>query len=475
MWVQKIQESCAREGVPCVLDKKSHHFQSFRDDEKDCIKLFLNPHALKRHDDEHPERIEGIASCFVKQHDMINYFVIVKDRDLDMVKEFHKWRTTDFETLQNKKTLTPKTECIICYKRPIGKNKHKMGFISCKQCSAFTCLSCLDKVRVHGYEKCPQCRYLFLEGPIWGAAYEEKNKKRVTRALERHSISPEIVEQHKPTKHALTILGTLLENLDGETKVLMKCDDNLFDGDLSISKYSYSNRYTRDTEYMIGDVKEGVAIVLREALRRDIRRIDILLVHTTYKIDKEKEVPIKEVAAFRFSTRFGLIPLSKNAWYIDDYFDTSSEAAFSYQKIEMLDPFDAESHVPCCIKNIIASLKNQPHRKCVTFIVPEDGRQVKDLDGGKYVKYWLSFVIDVDGKVEMMTDEYVYNRIHHILFDYKSSKPVVFMHVYPLEEGLDHASFTVFETDDGFCLDEHDTQSRETLTDAVVAMASSSL
>jgi len=326
---------------------------------------------------------------------------------------------------------------------------------------------------VHGYDKCPQCRYLFLEGPIWGVPYEEKTKKAVTRVLERHSISPEILEQDKPIKHALTTLGALLENLDGETKVLMKCHDNLFDGDLSISKYSYSNRYTRDTEYMIGDVKDAVAIVLREALRRDIRRIDILLVHTTYKIDKEKEVPMKEVAAFRFSPRFGLIPLSKDAWYIDDYFDTSSESAFSYEKIEMLNPFDGASHTPCRIKEIITSLKKKPHRTCVSLIVPEDGRHVKDHDGGKFVKYWWSFVIDLDGKIEMMTDEYVYNRIHHILFDYKSSKPVVFMHVYPLVEGHENASFSVFDTDEGFRLEEHDTHSRETLTDVVVSMASS--
>lgn len=485
MWVQQIQESCAREGVRCVIDKTSPNFASFREDEQDCIKLFMNPHALRKHDDEHPERIEAISSWFVKEHDMFNYFVIIKDRDLDMVKEFHKWRTTDLETLQNKNTLTPKTECIICYKRPIGKNKHKMAFSSCKQCSAFTCLSCLDKVEgAYGYHKCPQCRYLFLEGPIWGALYEEKNKKAVTRVLERHSISPEIVQQQNPIKHTLTTLGALLENLDGETKLFLQYDDDLFDGDLSISKYSYSNRYTPDSDYKIGDVKEFVADFLTDAVKFGIRRINVFLIHTTYKIDKEKEVPIKEVAAFRFSTRFGLLPLSRDAWYVDDLFNSldDSESAFAYQKIEMLDPFDGASHVPCCIKDILTSLKNQPHRKCVTFIVPKDVHQIKDLDKCTSIKYWWSFVINVDGTVEMMTDEYVYNRIHHILFDYDSSKcfqnktakngsSPVFMHVYPLEEGHSYASFSVFHTDSGFRVDELDTHSQQILTNAVVALS----
>lgn len=483
MWVEKIQESCQQENVKCVIDKKSHTFAHFRDDEQNCIKLFLNPYALKKHDDEHPERIEAIASCFVKEHDMINYYVITRDRDLDMVKEFHKWRTTDLETLQNKKTLTPKTECIICYKKPIGKNKHKMAFSSCKQCSAFTCLSCLDKVRgVRGYDKCPQCRYLFLDGPIWGKPYEEKTKKTVTRVLERHS--PEIVEQQNPIKHTLTTLGALLANLDGESKVFLQYNNDFVDADLSISKYSYSNRYTPDSENKIGDVKDAVADFLTEALEVGIRRIHIFVVHTTFKIDKEKEVPIKEVAAFRFSTCFGLLPLSKDAWYVDDLsyslFD-DSESAFAYQKIEMLDPFDGASDVPCCIKNILTSLKNQPHRKCVTFIVPKDAHQIKDLNESKFIGYWWSFVIDVDGTIEMMSDEYVYNRIHHILFDYSSKclrnknaknvLPAVFIHVHPLEDGQTYASFSVFDTDTGFRVDELDTHSQQILTNVVVAMA----
>lgn len=489
MWVEQILKSCQQEGVSCVIDKKSHDFENFRGDEKNKIKLFLHPLALKQHDDEHPERIEALASRIMEDGN-VSYYVIVKDRDIDIVKDFHKWCNTSLDTLQKKRTLSPNTECIVCYKTPnekLGKKKTRL-YTYCKQCSAFMCLPCLQKIEVHGYHKCPQCRYLCLEGPTWGAPYQEKTKITVTRILQQ-SLEKQI-NSCDALKHARVTLGTLLEMLDGETKTYIRCNHHLFDLELSVSKYSYTNRYTPDNENKIVDVKEGILDLLTESVKADIRFINIFVVHNTYKIDKEKEIPIKEIAAFRFSTRFGLLPLSIDTW--DSPLKELNDA-FTYQKVEMLEPYKSEPQIPDCIKNIITSLKKQHLRKCITFIVPKPGwlpfvrnwHPKKKIDGNELIHHSLGFVIDNNENIEMMSDDYVYNRLHHMLFDYncelRNEKkqrnkmlPVVLIHVFDLEHGSSNQSFSIHDDgDDGydFRLEKVDCNSHQALTQFVISMA----
>lgn len=154
-----------------------------------------------------------------------------------------------FLFLQKKRELSPQTDCIVCYKTPmdrVGRKKNKKNekkdrlFTYCKQCSAYICLPCLQKIEVYGYHKCPQCRYLFIEGPTWGAPYEEKTQKNITRIVQQKQIA---------------------------------------------------------------DMKYCISKLLPESLKMGIRFINVFVVHKTYKIHREKEMPIKKIAAFRFSTR----------------------------------------------------------------------------------------------------------------------------------------------------------------------------
>lgn len=501
MWIEEIVKSCQQEGVSCVMDKKSHDFGSFGSDEKNKVKLFTHPQALKQHDDEHPERIEAIASRIVEDETLL-YYEIIKDRDIDIVKDFHKWRNTSLDSLQKKRKLSPQTECIVCYKTPmdrVGRKKNKKNekkdrlFTYCKQCSAFMCLPCLQKIEVHGYHKCPQCRYLFLEGPTWGTPYQEKTHKTATRIVKQY-----LERQGQAIRHAQVTLGTLLEMLDGETNIYVRCNHHLFDPELSILKYSYTNRYTPENEYQIADVKHFVSELLTESLEMDVRFINVFVVHKTYKIDRNKEMPIKEVAALRFSPRFGLLPLSLDTWDLplEDLRDLRDlKEAFAYRKVEMLEPFHHGLQIPYCIKNVIVSIKKQKQRVCVTFIAPKPGWMTfktnwhprKKTDGNSLIHHSLGFVINTNGDFEMMSDEYVYNRLHHMLFDYtgelhfdhkKEALPVVLIHVFDLDHGSSNQSFSVYDNCDGedFRVEKHDfdSHSHQALTQFVVSMALSS-
>ena len=256
--------------------------------------------AINNYDSYHPERI----TCIVlkkQENDVLSYYVVVNDRDIDLEKAIRFWWLND--EIYNADNMS----CVVCM-------RNKRENIKCCHCRSLICLSCHDKLTNNECMQCPICRQWNLYGPDFGFAF---------------TFPPALRDGNQSnTKHTIDSFYQLLDKLDGCTHILIRVDNAFYDEGLTITKLSGTNRYAIDS-MRLKDIKKRLN---KRIQQNATKNITIWLFRNTFKILDNK--PMQEVSVFGMQNGMECIQYSKNAWI--NIFDSDE---FTMVKTEYLEPY----------------------------------------------------------------------------------------------------------------------------------------
>ena len=283
--------------VKTTVDKRSKTINDsakalFRSDEdvKESI-ILTSITAIKNYDSYHPERI----TCIVlkkQQNDVLTYYVVVNDRDIDIEKALRFWWLND--EVYNADNMS----CVVCMR---NNRKNSM----CCHCRALICLSCHDKLTNNESMQCPICRQWNLYGPDFGTPFLD-------------------TIHDNQSNYSIDSLYQLLDKLDGCMRIFIRINNRFYNEGMVMTKLSGTNRYAHDS-MRLKDIKK------RLNNRRTTKNITIWLFRNTFKILDDK--PIQEVSVFGLDSNDQLYQYGKNAWI--NVFDSDE---FTMVKTEYLEP-----------------------------------------------------------------------------------------------------------------------------------------
>ena len=250
--------------------------------------------AIRDYDPYHPERI----LCIVLRQHAGDFFVVVKDRDVDLSRSLPFWWKR--ERLAN----AGDAECVVCFKR-------HYRFTCCFHCHALLCHDC--HARIHGDRtatQCPLCRSWSLCGDGYGRPWE----------------GPPI-QGPLPGSTPVDKLVGVLARLDGAITIVPRVDRKfLFDKAVGFCKLAFTTRYARGS-MRIRDVRARL-----ERLCSHHADCVELLFYVTRRTYRVTDAPVEEVSVFQVQGG-ELFALSN-----DDYVRSLTGDGVSFVKTELVAP-----------------------------------------------------------------------------------------------------------------------------------------
>ena len=335
--------------VKTTVDKRSKTINDsakalFRSDEdvKESI-ILTSITAIKNYDSYHPERI----TCIVlkkQQNDVLTYYVVVNDRDIDIEKALRFWWLND--EVFNADNMS----CVVCM-----RNNRKN--IMCCHCRALICLSCHDKLTNNESMQCPICRQWNLYGPDFGTPFLD-------------------TIHDNQSNYSIDSLYQLLDKLDGCMRIFIRINNRFYNEGMVMTKLSGTNRYAHDS-MRLKDIKK------RLNNRRTTKNITIWLFRNTFKILDDK--PIQEVSVFGLDSNDQLYQYGKNAWI--NVFDSDE---FTMVKTEYLEPH--KFVLPDYVKQVFSEIS----------IINTDIKTISITDEQKN---GMNFDMDENGNITTMHDD----------------------------------------------------------------------
>jgi hypothetical protein len=310
---------------------------------KGRIAIVVSPRALKSYDPCHPERIR----CILCNDEKVDLLIIVKNRDLDVKTFIRYWdqRKSIKELIAEKQS-----KCDVCCANLI--NRRKISFQICCVCSYIMCKRCFDKVAVtSSSHKCPQCRQWLLDGEDYGLPYKELD----------FTLPDDYETLPLPKK-----LYAVLSKLDGRCLILPRVDEAfVMTDELQFCKASYTNRYLNND---INDIIESIMEIYNVVKQIDpSTEVRFYTLRTTYKIDKQHDLPIDEIAAFKITTN-DIRQYAPDSWI--DVFDEVLGPQHQHQairhKVTYLSPH--EYTLPKSFQALSIELAKIEHAKVVSIV-----------------------------------------------------------------------------------------------------------
>ena len=309
----------------------------------DGVTVLTSPAAIRAHDPRHPERIDSILVR--GSGNVINYRVMVNDRDIDIEKAVPFWLNAD--PLPSKRT-----ECAVCLTR-------QKEFVRCSHCFTMLCVKCHDKITWEGTHHCPVCRQWTLDGGDFGVPWDAST----------HMVLP--IAQ----LHPIDVFGQVLDRLDGRMSIFLRVDNTfIVDDSLLVVKLARTHRYTEDSS-RIKDVRKRLRKLCTMHLART-SDVMLWLIRTTYKVTDR---PVQEVSIFRV-TKTELQQYGRDAWI--NILDELDVQAVRMVKTEYLPPHRhvlpeyvaaVLADVNTCLCEKTVSISKRSHERSMNFDIDASG------------------------------------------------------------------------------------------------------
>ena len=310
--VQQITDKLRELGIKFKIDEQSDDIYAVVSKAK-IITVVTNVKAKRNYDDEHPERI--VAFIVFPDQTTVKFRVIVNNRTTDLsILKF--WCEED----------NLATTCDICFKK-------LQKYFMCSTCTGKVCVHCDNRItKGNPVKKCPVCQKWQLPGHSFGLPC---NMLTVTPYAGASANAANGINQ----------LRHLLEQLDGETSVMLRIDNEFILGEFEdiediedMTRLFYMKKGLVKTRPRDAEDEEALNKTMRAIRKRrqgtGTHDFMVYVLRDTFVITDGKPTTEGSIYKIGPAPDFKLYPYSADAWI--PVFDLDTTLI----KVAYLEPYD---------------------------------------------------------------------------------------------------------------------------------------